>query len=281
MKGYIYKLTSPKGKHYIGQTINMERRLSDYKTFHHCENQKKLYNAIKKYGFENFEHSILETLENESKLELQTKLNELEIFYIKKYDCIQNGYNICTGGNQHRLGVKETEEQKQKKRDMWTSEKRLIQSEKWKGLANPRKGKKFGRSSHAKYVNQYTLEGIFIKTWESLTSITKEIPTFNFKNISSACNNKIKQAYGFIWRFKENESTENIIVDLSRKEYTRTKEVKGTTIYQFNLLGVFIAEFKNMQEASRQSGVPQSNISKCCSKERKKAGGFIWKLSME
>jgi len=41
---------------------------------------------------------------------------------------------------------------------------KLIQSEKFKGDANPRKGKTFGRSNHAKYVNQYDLNGVFIKT---------------------------------------------------------------------------------------------------------------------
>ena len=65
MTGYIYKLVSPSGKCYIGQTVNMNRRLSDYKNFHHCENQKKLFNAIKKYEFDNFEHVILEQLDED------------------------------------------------------------------------------------------------------------------------------------------------------------------------------------------------------------------------
>ena len=117
MEGFIYKLTSPSGKCYVGQTVNMKKRLSEYKTFHNCKNQSKLFNAIKKYGFDNFEHSILETINFDLKSELQDKLNELEINYISKYDCVKTGYNICIGGNQHRLGVKETEEQIQRKRD--------------------------------------------------------------------------------------------------------------------------------------------------------------------
>jgi len=117
MKGYIYKLISPSEKCYIGQTININKRLSEYRTFHNCKNQSKLFNAIKKYGFENFKHEIIETIDFELKSELQDKLNELEIDYISKYDSVKKGYNICYGGNQHRLGVKESEEQKQRKRD--------------------------------------------------------------------------------------------------------------------------------------------------------------------
>ena len=88
MEGYIYKLISPSDKCYIGQTVNFNRRLSDYKNFHHCEKQKKLFNAIKKYGFENFRIEVIEIINIESKKELQSKLNELEILYIKIFDSI-------------------------------------------------------------------------------------------------------------------------------------------------------------------------------------------------
>jgi group I intron endonuclease len=50
MKGYIYKLTSPSNKCYVGQTVNINKRFSEYKTFHHCKNQPKLFNSLKKYG---------------------------------------------------------------------------------------------------------------------------------------------------------------------------------------------------------------------------------------
>lgn len=36
--------------------------------------------------------------------------------------------------------------------------------------------------------------------------------------------------------------------------------------------------YPSMQEASRQTGVPSSNISKCCNKERKQAGGLKWAI---
>ena len=45
----IYCLTSPSGKKYIGQSMNINKRLSQYKR---CENknQTKIHMAILKYG---------------------------------------------------------------------------------------------------------------------------------------------------------------------------------------------------------------------------------------
>lgn len=60
-----------------------------------------MYNALNKYGLENFEYSILETItpnENINIKEIVKKLNDLEVFYIQKYDSFNNGYNLTIGG---------------------------------------------------------------------------------------------------------------------------------------------------------------------------------------
>lgn len=54
----IYKLTSPNGKCYIGQSIQLEIRFISYRNAH-CKKQAHLYNAIKKYGWDNFKVEIL------------------------------------------------------------------------------------------------------------------------------------------------------------------------------------------------------------------------------
>lgn len=41
--------------------------------------------------------------------------------------------------------------------------------------------------------------------------------------------------------------------------------------------GFVVSEFGGMCEASRSTGVPQANISKCCLGKRHTAGGFSWK----
>ena len=57
--GVIYKIENKLNKKiYIGQTVDYKRRL-----WEHCRSEKKspLYNAFKKYGFNNFQFSIIDT----------------------------------------------------------------------------------------------------------------------------------------------------------------------------------------------------------------------------
>lgn len=49
------------------------------------------------------------------------------------------------------------------------------------------------------HINQYTLNGDFIKTWESLTAATKAT-NISTGHISSCCNGLRKSAGGFLWK---------------------------------------------------------------------------------
>ncbi len=52
----------------------------------------------------------------------------------------------------------------------------------------------------SKKINQYTLDGVFIRTFKSVRSITKE---HGYDNgfIIKVCKGKYKTAYGFVWRY--------------------------------------------------------------------------------
>jgi len=61
----IYKITSPNGKIYIGQTIDHIRRFKHYKNLK-CEEQPRLYNSLVKYGAENHKfYFIFECIKEE------------------------------------------------------------------------------------------------------------------------------------------------------------------------------------------------------------------------
>ena len=77
------------GKKYIGQSKDVARRChpSNYKG---CT---KFYNAIQKYGIENFEYEILE-----SGLTLE-EANTRENYYIQLCQTIEFGYNLKSGGS--------------------------------------------------------------------------------------------------------------------------------------------------------------------------------------
>jgi group I intron endonuclease len=89
MAGVIYKITNPKGKIYIGCTIDFKRRLSEYRRLS-ISGQVKLYNSLVKYGFDNH---IFETIEECS----DDILHEREIYWIKYFNCIEEGLNIRLG----------------------------------------------------------------------------------------------------------------------------------------------------------------------------------------
>lgn len=109
MTGYIYKFTNRiNDKVYIGQTYNLQARLNSHKS-KALNTKNKFYNAVRKYGWENFELSILSTITANTKEELSTLLDKLEIEYIRQYNSYKSGYNSTLGGHSKR-GYKLSEE---------------------------------------------------------------------------------------------------------------------------------------------------------------------------
>ena len=55
------------------------------------------------------------------------------------------------------------------------------------------------------------------------------------------------------------------------------KMSKSKTVYQYDINGNFIKEFKSVREASRLLNIYHSHISRCCNGLSKHAGGFIFR----
>ena len=105
-RGIIYKITSPSGKVYVGQTVrSFEKRIQEHKSKH--SGCTLLRNAIQKYGDE-MKYEIIE--ENVP----QEQLDEREVFWISHFISLApNGYNCNTGGQFNVV----TQEIKDKVRD--------------------------------------------------------------------------------------------------------------------------------------------------------------------
>lgn len=94
----IYKVTNKQNnKVYIGQTVkSLSQRRAEHKhRFLYENSHNKFYNAIKKYGWENFKWEVLE----ESNDWTYDILDSKEKYYIQLYNSIESGYNILEGGN--------------------------------------------------------------------------------------------------------------------------------------------------------------------------------------
>lgn len=93
-------------KVYIGQTtLDIESRFKQHIKKSTLKSRKyKLYNAMKKYGVEKF---YIGKVESNIPIE---DLDNKEIYYIKKYDSFENGYNSTKGGDGRVINKKYDED---------------------------------------------------------------------------------------------------------------------------------------------------------------------------
>lgn len=263
----IYKLTSPNNKSYIGKSTNIFQRWEQHKAVSHTKSTK-LYKSIKKYGWDNFKKEIIK----ECKVE---ELDNLEIFYIKKYNSVEKGLNLTYGGD----GGKKSDETKIK------ISKSMVGKNNWS------KG-----GYHTKPVLQYSLNGKLIKKWDSC--IEAEL-ALNITTINQAASNKIKTSGGYIWIYENNflsSLLENKILEANthkgkgksksnlHKKKINTKErakniSKGRMkpILQYSKDNIFIKEWDSIQLASKELGINSSSICSNLNKKYKHAGGYIFK----
>lgn len=102
--GYVYRfycLTT--GKNYVGITTqDINKRWNQHRNESFGDSGLKdtyFHRALRKYGWDNFEKSVLLKLEADSKEQLVESLSQLETFYIQKYNSYYDGYNSTYGGD--------------------------------------------------------------------------------------------------------------------------------------------------------------------------------------
>lgn len=236
---YIYCHTAPNGKRYIGQTCSKPEARWE-KGGGYRRSQSYFYNAIKKYGWDNFKHTILCTCSSKDNADF------LERWFIEKYDTFNrdHGYNRTKGGG-GALGLVVTEETKEKLRQAnlgkpghpMSEASRKKMSRERMGAGNPmfgkhhtpevcarmsasRTGRTFSEKSRRAIsesrlksnlikrcpVYQFTFDGELVGSYESL-KIAQQETGFAASNIGNCCRGKYKQAYGYIWCYQNRPDT--------------------------------------------------------------------------
>lgn len=229
MKGIIYMYTSPSGKHYIGQTTHENKRRSRFLNLNEDYAGDKINNARKKYGPENFEYEILETINSDSQEELSSQLNILEVYYIGLYDTFKNGYNMSIGGEGSR-GYKMTEKQRER------HTQRMLTNNPFKGRKHTEKTKEAIGKANSKAVCQIDKDtGEVIREFDS----AKEAGDFFGKpransEIIKVCRGYVSPkgrhyitALGYKWKYKDeidNGATTSINVGNIPNEKTPDQE---------------------------------------------------------
>lgn len=243
----IYKLTSPSGKNYVGKSVNLKGRLSNYRTLN-CPSQPLLYRSLKKYGFNNHKLEIIDSFSGNN-----SYANGKEMFWIrtcmshtskwrKLYGC--GGLNL-TDGAEGMTGYKYSDESKKK------------MSLKSKGRPNKYKGVPLS-AEHRKKISDKAIGRVS-------PNIGKKYSDERKKNIGLS---KI----GNTNMLGKNHS------DYSKDKIAATRlERYGKPIIQFDLHGNYIKEYDGVRRASRETGIDRTTIGRIVKGVIKNPTKFIFK----
>ena len=150
-------------------------------------------------------------------------------------------------------------------------EKELIREYREKGecynISDGGKNDMRGVNDHR--VLQYSLDGEFIKTWDSIKEACETLYG-NYKaqaNIVRCCKGRSHRAYGYIWKYAESDEE---IVPVSPYR---------APICQFNKkTGEYIATFPTIRAASKATGIGETSIGNNLRGWSGSAGGFLWRF---
>ena len=280
---FIYKATSTTtGKVYIGQTTQtLQERINQHNShaYGHQYNYH-FHNAIRKYGAEDFTYEIIE--DNIKNAEI---LNEREKYWISYYNSYYDGYNSTMGGDG---SVRRDDELIVKlfKEGYTTQEiceitgynrQTIYKSYRLNGLTeenNTRKNSQI-RERCSRPVDVYSLDGIYIKTFESATACGQ---TFGSQGLVSAvCRQEESalSAYGYL--FKYSDDPRDISEWVARLNNKKTSGRPKKRILQLNENYDIINIYESGAEAAK--ALEKDDKSNICSAARKgrKAYGYYWK----
>lgn len=299
----IYKHTNKiNGKCYIGQTCrkNPNERWNNGKGY----NKAVFAKAIEKYGWENFEHEIIE-----DGIMSEEEANKREIYWIKYYNAYagnpNGGYNMTRGGDDRADKGRPVYQIDIKTLKIINCFSSALKAQRETGATcvsaccNPNKPNQITTAnSYWCYVDEYSDDwkpknGKFIcvnnngsKTYNygdnqicqidengNLVNIFNNVKEASValggkKNshsrISECCQGKAISAKGYFWCYKKDLENFEIPIKMKPKTLRRVRCVE------------LDREFDGVRIASRELGVHHRGIIRCCNKETYTAGGYHW-----
>ena len=203
---FIYSITSPSRKVYVGQTNNIKKRFNNYINLN-CKNQIKIYNSLLKYGPSLHIFDVIETCSFE-------QANIRERYWQEKLDCVEQGLNcVYVETTLHKKVLSLDIRQKmsrvkmgQRKGVKFTDLHKQRISEARKGikpsaLAISRGiASRLGHKWNNKKIYKYDLDGNFICEYQSTKDAARE-NNILYSSISNCLNGRSKRAGNFTWKF--------------------------------------------------------------------------------
>lgn len=243
----IYKHTAPNGKVYIGQTCQKpENRFG--KDGYRYKGCTIFYNAIQKYGFDNFKHEIL--FDNLT----QEEANKKEIELIREYRSNERdfGYNIQDGGHNGSPS-----EETRRKMSEWQIGKALSDETRQK-ISKARSGQRDSDETRKKKSDGHKGKGISDETKMKISvSRTKMVTNEQIDRIR-------KLGLSNRGKIHTEESRKNM------SESHKGKNCKNVLCIETNII------YNSLTEASERTNINRQNIGKACNKKLETAGGYHW-----
>lgn len=264
-KYLVYKHTNKiNNKVYIGITKNINNPNKRWKNGMGYSYNEKFFSDIVKYGWDNFEHDILET--DLSAPEAVSR----ESYYIKYFNSVVEGYNNSYGGNipseegietirQSLIGITRSKE---------TIEKQMKTKEERYGNG---KGKNFNGFTRKVKCNETGDVFLSIKEAERWCGSSKVQLCCKGERLHAGVHPITKEKLS--WSYADENSNVTIYCDEIIKE---TKKIIKK-IQCIETEKVYI----NASEAFRDTGIATCNILRACKGERKSAGGLHWRYYEE
>lgn len=252
---YVYKHTSPSKKVYIGITNQIPERRWRKDGSGYRQNTR-FYNAIKKYGWDSFQHEIL--FKNLSKEDACKK----EIELISEYNSYLNdfGYNQSLGGEHANHSNSTKNKLSESVSELWENDDYR------KHMSDVHKGK--GRSGwrHTEEAKQ--------KMSEHQKNISKD-------KVKKRVDNLIEYNRSEEGRINNSNRTKKLWEDEEFRK-RNTKHLYGNCYRRKSVLCVETGEvFDTVEKASLSVGVTRDAIGRVCRGLGKTSGGYHWRFADE
>lgn len=243
----VYKIVSPSGKVYIGQSVDFFARIRSYRK-NLTIGQPILYHSVQKYGWKAHDFTILRMCKHEMLTYWEGYYMELFRSRDKKY-----GMNVRYAGHKGNL----SEESKRKI------------GIKNKGINSSSYQKTGKLSKLSKPVLQLDLTGNIVKRWDAIADIVREFG-YHSTNISKCCKGQVFSVYGYNWVYEHEFG--------NKKKFNARPpgESNFKPIDQFDLNGNFIKTFESVKGASESVSGSSGNLYSVCMGTQKSAYGYLW-----
>lgn len=276
----IYKITSPTGAIYIGQSLDIEKRWNHYKNLY-CKDQRRIYNSLKKHGHENHIFEVVLIVNSPCLMYKSVKImdfyEQLFIDYYKKIGC--DMMNLRDAGSNGKMGDE--------------TKKRISLALKGKIRPNMR-GRKLSAETIAKLKEARAKQVYSGESKEKISASLKKYFEAKGRNPTKPVqypreNGKFSEAQrlrysiersgelGYFFGKKHSEETRKAMSLKRVGMYIGDTNPKAKAIIQFDLCMNFIKEYSTINQAASELNISRQAINCCCSGRTKTSHGYIWK----